>query len=163
MFEMVIVKLKKALLLMSENNHFINFRKFFNKNNIFVISFFIFISIPIIIGVTLGAKKLWFDVLSIVAVFYISIPILIIIFTMNEKGLVRKTLDLFKFKEMKEVKNKHLSAIEKEKIKAFELEKEKEKKPKSRSDIVFILIILIIYGILLLISALPSLILFSIK
>ncbi len=145
------------------NNFLIDFKKKWNKNNIFVISFFIFISIPIIIGVTLGFEKLWFDVMSIISIFYISIPILVLIFTMNDKGVIRKTIDLFKFKEMKESKNKHLSAAEKEKIKFFNIKEEKTKKPKNKSDLIFISSILIIYGILLLVSTLPSLILFAIK
>ena len=78
---------------------FKNIKKLLTKNNLFIISFFIFISIPIIIAISLATDKKWYDTMSILSVFYIGIPILILIYTMNEKGLIRKSLELFKFKE----------------------------------------------------------------
>lgn len=161
----MITKLEKALLLMSKNNKKTKNElwKKFNKNNMFFIGFFIFISIPIIIGFIFGAGRLWYDVISIVSIFYIGLPILMLIFTMNEKGWIRKTIGLFKFKEMKDMKNNHLSPEEEKKIKAFKLKEEEAKNPKLQVDSVFISIALIIYGLLLLLITTPSLILFLIK
>lgn len=144
---------------------FKNIKKLLTKNNLFIISFFIFISIPIIIAISLATDKKWYDTMSILSVFYIGIPILILIYTMNEKGLIRKSLELFKFKETKELRRKKLSSLEEEKLKVLNIETNiKEKKTiKNKNDIIFISLILITYGLLLLISSVPSLIIFTIK
>ncbi|MGL5733135.1 MAG: hypothetical protein ACRCXE_03625, partial [Metamycoplasmataceae bacterium] len=92
------------------------------KSNVFVISFFVFLSLAIILAVILGTNRLWFDVISVVSIFYIGIPILTLIFSAKEKGLVRKIVDLFKFKEMKEIKKSKLSSNEEKKLKVFSLE-----------------------------------------
>ncbi len=135
-----------------------------NKSNLLIISFFIFISISIIIGVSLGTNRLWFDVISIVSIFYITLPILAMIFTMGGKGIFRKAFDLFKFKEVKNISKSKFTPSEQEKLRVLDLqEEEKTKLTKDNSDLVFISVILIIYGILLLLISLPSLILFSIK
>lgn len=144
---------------------FKNIKKLLTKNNLFIISFFIFISIPIIIAISLATDKKWYDTMSILSVFYVGIPILILIYTMNEKGLIRKSLELFKFKETKELRRKKLSSLEEEKLKVLNIETNiKEKKTiKNKNDIIFISLILITYGLLLLISSVPSLIIFTIK
>ncbi|MGL5590712.1 MAG: hypothetical protein ACRDCJ_02650 [Metamycoplasmataceae bacterium] len=135
----------------------------FTKNNVFVISFFVFLSLAIILAVIFSTDRLWFDVISVVSIFYICIPILILIFSTRDKGLVRRIIDLFKFKEMKEMKKNKLTSEEEKKLKVFSLEN-KEKKPMiSRDDLIFISLILMFYGILLLMITIPSLILFSIK
>lgn len=151
---------------MSKNNKDIKLNKIkekFNKNNILVISFFIFISLAIIIGVTLGTKRLWFDVISIVSIFYIGLPILVLIFKISERGFIRKTVDLFKFKEMKNMKRQQFTAEEEKKMQAFSLKDKESKSTTYQVDLIFVSSILIAYGLLLLIITIPSLILFSIK
>ncbi len=135
-------------------------KKKINKNNMLIISFFIFISIPIIIGLSLGLKREWFDVISITSIFYILLPILSMIFSLGEKGIFRKALDLFKFKEIKEMKSKSFTEAEKKQLKAFDMANEEEKKKNSdNSNVFFISITLMIYGLILLLITIPSLIL----
>ncbi|MGL5733173.1 MAG: hypothetical protein ACRCXE_03820, partial [Metamycoplasmataceae bacterium] len=123
----------------------------------------VFLSLAIILAVILGTNRLWFDVISVVSIFYIGIPILTLIFSAKEKGLVRKIVDLFKFKEMKEIKKSKLSSNEEKKLEVFSL-KEEEKKPMiSRDDLIFVSSVLMFYGIFLLLITIPSLILFSIN
>ena len=103
----------------------------FNKNNMLAISFSIFISIAIIIGVSLGTKRLWFDIVSIIAIFYITLPMLTMIFAMGGKGVIRKTLDLFKFKEIKNMNKKNFTESEQKQLKALDMsEEQQENKPK---------------------------------
>ncbi|MGL5617887.1 MAG: hypothetical protein ACRCWU_02385 [Metamycoplasmataceae bacterium] len=151
---------------MSKNNKgkiLYKLRLKFTKNNVFVISFFVFLSIAIILAFILITDRIWFDVISVVSIFYISIPILALIFFKKEKGLVRKIIDLFKFKEMKEIKKSKLTPNEKKKFEVFSLEEEEKKPIISHDDLIFVSLVLMFYGILLLIITIPSLILFSIN
>ncbi|MGL5205793.1 MAG: hypothetical protein ACRC7B_02655 [Metamycoplasmataceae bacterium] len=145
------------------NKIFYKLKQKFTKNNVFVISFFVFLSLAIILAIILSTNRLWFDVISIVSIFYIGIPILTLIFSSREKGLVSKIVDLFKFKEMKEMKKDKLTLDEEKKLKVFLLEEENKKPIISRDDLIFISLVLMFYGILLLMITIPSLILFSIK
>ncbi|MGL5205071.1 MAG: hypothetical protein ACRC9F_00940 [Metamycoplasmataceae bacterium] len=151
---------------MSKNNNdkiYNKLKQKFTKNNVFVISFFVFLSIAIIVGVILGTNRYWFDVISVVSIFYIGIPILTLIFSAQEKGLIRRIIDLFKFKEMKELKKNKLTLEEEKKFKVFSLETDKKKPFISHTDLIFVSSVLMFYGLLLLMITIPSLILFSIK
>ncbi|MGL6125336.1 MAG: hypothetical protein ACRC1F_02475 [Metamycoplasmataceae bacterium] len=146
---------------MSRSNKYIKVIKSkFNRSNLLVISFLIFLSIAVIVSVILGTERAWFDVISIVSIFYIGIPILILIFTKGGKGFVRKTWDLFKFKEIKNIKRQQFTIEEEKKLRILSAENNIEEHPISKFDMGFISIILIIYGFLLLIITIPSLILF---
>jgi hypothetical protein len=82
------------------------------------------------------------------------------IFSLGEKGIFRKALDLFKFKEIKEMKSKSFTEAEKKQLKAFDMANEEEKKKNSdNSNVFFISITLMIYGLILLLITIPSLIL----
>ncbi|MDK2819719.1 MAG: hypothetical protein KFW07_02680 [Mycoplasmataceae bacterium] len=132
-----------------------------NMNNIFFVSFFVFASIAIILGISFGTKREWYDVTSIVSIFYIGCPILILIFTINEKSFIRKTLSLFKFKEYSDSKKQKLTPQEEIKLKIFNVDlKDDSHTPKKNGDLIFISIFLISYGVLLLMISIPSLIMF---
>ncbi len=152
-------------MLQNKNNHhyWSYIKRKCNKSNLLIISFFIFVSIAVIIGVSLGTKRWWFDVISIISIFYITLPILAMIFTMGGKGIFRKGFDLFKFKEIKNINKNKFTPSEQKQLKVLDLQEEETKIPKDNSDLIFISIILIIYGMLLLLISMPSLILFSIK
>ncbi len=137
----------------------------FTKNNSFVLFFLIFLSIPIIIGVSLGTGRAWYDVISIISIFYIGIPILIIIFTINNNGMIKKIISNFKFKEVKKIKREKISSSEEVKMKILGLDSDASEKKKSwnKSNILFISISLIIFGVLILLCTIPSLIIFTLK
>ena len=132
-----------------------------NMNIVFFVSFFIFASIAIIIGISFGTKREWYDVTSIVSIFYIGCPILILIFTLNEKSFVKKVFHLFKFKEYKDTKKQKFTPQEEVKLKIFNVNLKDDSHVQTKNqDLILISIFLISYGVLLLLISIPSLIMF---
>lgn len=142
---------------------FKNFKKNLSKYNLLIISFLIFISIPIIISVSILTTRKWFDIMSILSIFYICVPTLLIIYKMNSKGSMKKIINNFRVKT-KEKEN--FTHSELEKMSALNINNnsiEVAKNKNKNQDVIFISAVLIFYGLLLLISSAPSLIIWSMQ